>query len=106
MSSECEICKDKDTYYHHNHHIIPVELGGSNDNNNLIKLCCFCHMTIHKCPTFFPSFLRKDKELWDKDYYKFKEKIDYYKQIIKNIRCEKRVTKMLRDLQIEVLCQN
>lgn len=42
----CEACRKEG--YIELHHIKPVSLGGSDNKDNLINLCCYCHELIHK----------------------------------------------------------
>lgn len=41
----CEICGEEGK---DGHHIIPQDLGGSNDQSNLVCLCRKCHQQVHK----------------------------------------------------------
>jgi hypothetical protein len=43
---KCKLCSKK-TEHLELHHIIPKSRGGSNDANNLIKLCSKCHGLAH-----------------------------------------------------------
>lgn len=42
--SFCKICGSKENL--ELHHMIPLAIGGDNDNRNIIILCCNCHKTI------------------------------------------------------------
>lgn len=42
----CELCYAKDTKLDV-HHVIPVEEGGTDDQDNLVCLCRHCHKVIH-----------------------------------------------------------
>lgn len=43
---QCKICNKKSDYLE-SHHIIPKSRGGSDDENNLIKICSECHGLAH-----------------------------------------------------------
>lgn len=45
------------------HHIIPITLGGSNDDANLIILCNNCHQ---KITNRYLDWIRKNQDLYDK----------------------------------------
>ena len=44
----CQNCGEYSKGDLHLHHKIPVKLGGSHSQNNLMVLCSFCHYNIHK----------------------------------------------------------
>ena len=44
---KCYICGDKSCALEV-HHVVPVFLGGSNDDTNLVSLCHGCHLAIHR----------------------------------------------------------
>lgn len=45
-AEECKMCGAKERLV--NHHIIPIELGGSNNLNNIVVLCISCHRKVHR----------------------------------------------------------
>lgn len=53
----CEICCAKDTKLDV-HHVIPVEEGGTDDQDNLICLCRHCHKVIHTGNRYCNNMLR------------------------------------------------
>ena len=52
----CEICYSKDKL--DVHHVIPVEEGGTDDQDNLICLCRHCHKVIHAGNRYYNNMLR------------------------------------------------
>ena len=76
---ECELCYAKDTKLDV-HHIVPVEEGGTDDQDNLICLCRHCHKVIHTGNKYYNNML--NEYLYDRKRLREAEK--RMKEILKN----------------------
>ena len=54
----CELCYAKDTKLDV-HHVVPVEEGGTDDQDNLICLCRHCHKVIHTGNRYYKGMLNE-----------------------------------------------
>jgi hypothetical protein len=45
--SFCIACGDRDPNHLEHHHLVPREDGGTDDETNLVTLCCECHGKAH-----------------------------------------------------------
>ncbi len=52
----CVICGFDNCFSLQKHHLVPVCEGGSDDENNMVYLCCNCHRIIHSDKVILKSF--------------------------------------------------
>ena len=83
--NKCKLC-NKESDNLEVHHIIPKSRGGTNDKNNLIKICSKCHGLAHNIEfknerggLIKESFLKTKKELNDSNIWLNKNKHIYFK---------------------------
>ena len=83
--NKCKICKVKSDNLEV-HHIIPKSRGGTNDKNNLIKICSKCHGLVHNVDfvnerggLIKESILKTEKELNDSNIWLNKNEHIYFK---------------------------
>ena len=77
--NECELCYARDTKLDV-HHVIPVEEGGTDDQDNLVCLCRHCHKVIHTGNRYYNNML--NEYLYDRKRLREAEKRT--KEILKN----------------------
>ena len=77
--NECELCYARDTKLDV-HHIVPIEKGGTDDQDNLICLCRHCHQTIHAGNKYYNYML--NEYLYDRKRLREAEKRT--EEILKN----------------------
>ena len=77
--NECELCCARDTKLDV-HHVIPVEEGGTDDQDNLVCLCRHCHQTIHTGNKYYNDML--NEYLYDRKRLREAEKRT--EEILKN----------------------
>lgn len=61
QESQCFICGIRNEKVLETHHLIPGRIGGSDDDENVVKLCRNCHVCV--------------EELYDDDFFKRVEKL-------------------------------
>ena len=77
--NECELCCARDTKLDV-HHVIPVEEGGTDDQDNLVCLCRHCHKVIHTGNKYYNYML--NEYLYDRKRLREAEKRT--EEILKN----------------------
>ena len=77
--NECELCYARDTKLDV-HHVIPVEEGGTDDQDNLVCLCRHCHKVIHAGNKYYNYML--NEYLYDRKRLREAEKRT--EEILKN----------------------
>ena len=92
---KCAICK-KDTDYLEDHHIIPKSRGGSDDKDNLIKICIGCHSDAHGV-----EFTRNGSGLVKEVQKRYKEKLTKGNKWIELDQNKKKIHDLLMEIYDE-----
>ena len=85
MENKCKLC-NKESDNLELHHIIPKSRGGTNNKNNLIKICSKCHGLVHNVDfvnerggLIKESIIKSEKELKQSNIWLEKNEHIYFK---------------------------
>lgn len=73
LPRECEICREKRVF--HIAHIIPKKLNGSNNIDNLLRLCANCHALFDRLKLTKRQLNKINWKIKSPDSYKYVKKI-------------------------------